>query len=342
MIDQADNDQTVSTNWIKLVKRISLIVGIGFLVTVLIAAFKLESFDPKLFLSFYPGYLLLAFVFGIFPIYLHAYTLKIWGKCFKKEFFYKDSVNVAATSLLGSAVTPTMLGGGPFKFGLLMMHGFRAGQAAAVVTIGSIQDAIALFVLAVSSIYLSKSVDFGMVKQRLGSMDVEPVTYLILAVSLIILVVIARYVLNKTRFGQRVIYLITKALDDFNASWKLIITTGKGYFLFTTLITLVRWIFIFMILMILVAGLNLPGIDYKEIWSLQWIVYTGMTLTPLPGGAGGAEAAFYLVYKSFFPTDLMLVLLLAWRFFSAYFKLIFAALLVVFFSRHQSISKPSQ
>ena len=326
-------NHSYTTKWNKVVKRISIIVGIGFLVNIIIVAFLSESFDPKVFLSFRFEFILLAFIFGVFPIYLHAYTLKLWGDFFKYNLTFKESVNVSATSLLGSAVTPTMFGGGPLKLGLLMMNGFRMGQAAAVVTIGSIQDVIAFIILVISSIYLSHTVDMSMFLNRFSNLDLNLTQYLVIAAILVGIYLFTKYVIARSNFGLKLIGAIRRTLGDFKASYKLIIAQGKTYFLLTTLINLIRWISIYAILMILVAGLGLVEIDYLEIWSLQWIVFSGMTFTPLPGGAGGAEATFYFVYKSFFSEDMIVGLILVWRFFEAYFRLIFAALLVVFFSR---------
>ncbi|MCB0501138.1 MAG: flippase-like domain-containing protein [Bacteroidetes bacterium] len=332
-MDDQKTNQSASTDWNKVVKRLSVIVGIGFLVNIIIVVFLSESFDPTIFLTFKPEYILLAFIIAVVPIYLHGYTLKIWGDFFKYNFNFKEAVNVSATSLLGSAVTPTMFGGGPLKLGLLMMNGFRMGQAAAVVTIGSIQDIIAFIVLVISSIYLSETVDMSMLFDKIVHLDFNLIQYLIIAGVLIGGILIAKIVIARSTFGMKIIRAIRRTFIDFKASYQLIIQNGKLYFLWTTVINIIRWVSIYAILMILVAGLGISKIDYLEIWSLQWIVFSGMTFTPLPGGAGGAEATFYFVYKSFFSEDIIVGLILVWRFFEAYFRLIFAALLVVFFSR---------
>ena len=164
--------QTKSTiNWRKYIRYLSLIVGLGFLVNIGIIFFFTDSFDPKSLLSFSWEYLLLAFVLGLLPIYMHAYTLKLWGDYFKSTISYKNSVNVAATTLLGSAVTPTMFGGAPLKLGLLVMHGFKTGHSAAVVAIGSIQDVIAFLFIMIGSIYLSETIDIGVITSKVTSLD---------------------------------------------------------------------------------------------------------------------------------------------------------------------------
>jgi uncharacterized protein (TIRG00374 family) len=328
-----ETKSSFSINWNKLIRRISIIVGIGFLVNILIIAFWSESFDPTIIFRFHPAFLMLAFVVGILPIFLHAYTLKLWGDHFQKELTHRDSIQVSATSLLGAAVTPTMFGGGPLKLGLLMTKGFRAGQAATVVTMGSIQDAIAFVILLFVSIYISKSVGLDILSNRLNDIHFSKELLIILGLSMALIAFLIWVFVEKTAFGTKSVHQIRKALRDFKDSYKLVMKHGKKYFFATTLINLFRWITIYLILIILVAGLSLGHLDYLEIISLEWIVFSGMTFTPLPGGAGGAEAAFYFVYKSFFKPDLIAVLILVWRFFEAYLRLIFAALIVLFLSK---------
>jgi uncharacterized protein (TIRG00374 family) len=333
MAAKPETNSSFSINWNKLIRRISIIVGIGFLVNIIIIAFWSESFNPKIIFRFHPAFLLLAFMVGILPIFLHAYTLKLWGDYFQKKLTHRDSIQVSATSLLGAAVTPTMFGGGPLKLGLLMVKGFRAGQAAAVVTMGSIQDAIAFIILLFVSIYISDSVGLDILSNKLNQIHFSPELLMIIALSILSIAFLSWLFAEKTAVGQKIVHVVQKSLHDFKDSYKLVMKHGKNYFLATTLINLFRWITIYLILVILIAGLRIGEIDYWEIISLEWIVFSGMTFTPLPGGAGGAEAAFYLVYKSFFKPDLIAVLILVWRFFEAYFRLIFAALLVVFLSK---------
>jgi uncharacterized protein (TIRG00374 family) len=333
MADFPENKQPVLINWNKLIKRISVIVGIGVLVNLAIVLFFSKSFDARILLSFHPAYIALGFLVGVLPIFLHAWTLKLWGDCFEKQMAYRDSLQVAATSLLGSAVTPTMFGGGPLKLGLLVMHGFRAGQAAAVVSMGSIQDGIAFLLLIPLSIYLSKSVDLNMVRGLIRNADVQPVTYAIVVLAVIAAVVLLVFIAKRTARGGRIIERIRLALVDFKSAYALILGQGKTYFLVTMIITLARWFCIYFVLIALVAGLKLAAVDYLEVWSLQWIVFSGMTFTPLPGGAGGAEAVFYLTYKGMFPEAVVVALIFAWRFLEAYLKYAIAALVVIFLSR---------
>lgn len=329
MESHRDNTPAFSLDWTKVLRRISIIIGLGVLVNIIIVVFSSERIDLRVFLLFRWPFLLLATMVGVLPLLLHALALKLWGTHFQKPLPYKDALHVASAALLGSAVTPTLIGGGPLKLGLLMLYKFRAAQAALIVSMNSVQDAFAFVVLVASSILVSRSVGINVVVDRLKGTDIgAPRIVLIIAVLLALLLSVLFFFRN-TKRGKQLIVGVLNGWRDFVESFQTVWKSGKMIFLYTTAISVLRWFFMYLILVILIMALGPQETDLTELWSLQWIVFSGMTVTPLPGGAGGAEAGFYFVFKPYFTSEMIIALILVWRFFTAYIRLIYAAILMI-------------
>jgi len=76
------------------------------------------------------------------------------------------------------------------------------------------------------------------------------------------------------------------------------------------------------------------GVDFKpfQMYLQQWIVYITMMFIPTPGATGGAEASFYLIFDGEIPKKLLTLIVSIWRFFTYYFMLFTAIILVQLFS----------
>ena len=62
-------------------------------------------------------------------------------------------------------------------------------------------------------------------------------------------------------------------------------------------------------LLIFAGGVMLPLLY----WALQWLTFTFSTMVPTPGGVGGSEAAFLLLYAPFISPDTLGPVMVIWR-----------------------------
>lgn len=316
-------------SWRKVISRIVILIGFGLLVSLAIPAILSKPIELRTLMRFHPLSLAAALILSIVPMFLHAWTLWIWGRFFEKDLTYRESVSIAVTAILGSAVTPTMLGGAPVKLGLLAMHRFRAGQAAAVTSMGSLQDMLTFGLLIILSLTLSEKVGLAALLRRIQQATISPGKWLLIAAVSLAAAGLIWLFLTRSKWGNRIISAIRNSWKDFLDSFKLIGQKGKTAFLATLLINFLRWQLIFAILIVLLLGLGLPEMDYAEAWSQQWLVFSGMSVTPMPGGAGGAEAVFFFVYGNLVPEEVLVGLTLLWRFCTGYFRIIFSAVFVM-------------
>jgi uncharacterized protein (TIRG00374 family) len=132
------------------------------------------------------------------------------------------------------------------------------------------------------------------------------------------------------RHGRRFISRIQRGLrsswEDAREVYALIRTDGKARFALSVSLTGVHWIARYSIISVLIAFLGAP-VQPVLFWLLQWVVFTLAAFIPTPGAAGGAEAAFFLIYSPFVPADILGLATAGWRFFTFYLLLGIASIL---------------
>ena len=87
---------------------------------------------------------------------------------------------------------------------------------------------------------------------------------------------------------------------------------GLRTFVGNVLLASLQWTMRLSIVTALAAGLGAP-MEPVRAAVLQWICFSGMTLTPTPGAVGGAEAVFLLIFGHELPSELVPVALASWR-----------------------------
>ncbi len=285
------------------------------------------------------GYLALALLLGIIPWFTNAARLLIWTRFLGHGVRFLDAFRITLATDLGAAVSPTAVGGAFFKWGLLVQRGVSPGAAASITTLAPIEDAV-FFALAIPiAIYLTASWGhpvFTAVGERAGE-SAGPILLgaLLIAVGSWLAV---RWVLRgglgkggQRRSQRALLRLRRKARAtwaDARQVYRLVRTGGKLRFLLSLLLTAIQWTARYSIISALVAFLGAP-VRPVLFWLLQWVVFTLATFVPTPGAAGGAEAAFFVVYSAFIPASLMPLATAGWRFFTFYILLAIAAVLYI-------------
>jgi uncharacterized protein (TIRG00374 family) len=336
-----NNKTPIKFNWQKVVNRLTLLISIGIIANLLIVYFFSGEFKLELLFKFRVGYLFLAFLFGILPMMIHALEIKLWAYYFGLNLSLKRSLNISASTILGSALTPTFLGGGPVKWAMLTHYGLRSGQAAAITTFTGIQDAIFLLMIITVSVFLSDRVGVNIFERLFNNFGQKlPIILAVIAGAVIIGFVVIR-LLGRSVKGRKILSKLRETYKDFKQAYKLIAKNGWLYLAAAVFTTTLRWMSRFMVIFWLAKGLSIDT-DYVELILANWLVYTGMTAVPTPGAAGGAEAMFYLVYKPLIPKPYMPVVIFAWRLFTEYMRLITAAVLVSLFNAKVKTSAGDQ
>ena len=110
--------------------------------------------------------------------------------------------------------------------------------------------------------------------------------------------------------------------------WLKVMRRGKGVALVNLMLSLAQWLARFSMAGIVLAAFG-QAWHPALYWLLQYLVQTISSVVPTPGGAGGAEASFLLLFAPFVAGSVLVAALSAWRLIFFYLPLAGEAL--VFF-----------
>lgn len=282
------------------------------------------------------GYLYLAMALGLIPWITNALRLLIWARFLGHPLRFRDTFQMTLAVDLGSAISPTALGGGFFKWGMLVQRGVSPGAAASLTAFPTLEDAIFFAVALPIAIVATRSWDLPIF--RMASERVQDDLLLVLATAAAIALLswlVVRLVLVG-RLGERTqqwsIQFLARTrrrmrttVEDATDVFRVIVQRGKSRFAVSFMLTAIQWGARYSVVSALIAYLGYP-VEPLLFWLLQWVVFTLMALIPTPGAAGGAEAAFYLIYSAFIPAEAIALATTGWRFLTFYFQLGLAAI----------------
>jgi uncharacterized protein (TIRG00374 family) len=284
--------------------------------------------------SFSPHYLILALCMGVVPWFTGSLRLFLWCRFLGKHIRYRDAVNIAITSDLGAAVSPPLVGGGPVKVGMLMQQGLSGAVAFSLTTLENFEDAVFFLLMAPVALAVSGAGNPPFMAKLL---NVHPDRSLLIvpAAACVILAVGATAarsrsaeIMNRFPLLCTVTGKIKSFAGQFLGTGRSIIRKGKALFLLTMTVTTVQWLCRYSIVTVLLLGLGIP-VRPVLFMALQVIVFALQAFIPTPGGAGGAEALFAVVYRSYLPPGMIGVVTAGWRFITFYFPLLLAAAVVL-------------
>lgn len=283
------------------------------------------------------GYLYLAIALGLIPWATNSLRLLIWTRFLGHRLSFRESLQMTLAVDLGSAISPTAVGGGFFKWGMLVQRGVAPGTAASLTTFPIIEDAIFFAISLPIAVVVTTSWNLPIFRLMAERVREDAPVVLGSAAGIALLSWLAvRMVLTGGlghRTKQRSIQYLARTRRRLRDIWRdarevfrLIVARGKSRFALSLLLTAIQWGARYSVISALVAYLGYP-VQPVLFWLLQWVVFTLMAMIPTPGAAGGAEAAFYLIYSAFLPERVIGLATAGWRFLTFYLQLGLASIL---------------
>jgi glycosyltransferase 2 family protein len=321
----------------KLFRTALIVIPIGVLGNILFSFWATDRAILASLLAFPRRYLAIAVGLALLPWLMNTLRLYIWTRFFGYGLSFRDAYQVTLAMDLGAAVSPTAVGGGFFRWGLLVQRGVSPGAAASLTTLPALEDGLFFLVALPIAIYLSAAWNLPVFDRlapelRDGLLLLGP----LLVGSLLVAWISARLVLSGglgQRFRERGLRLfgrlrrrLRNAWDDGREIFRIILRNGKGWFVLSMACTSVHWMARYSVIAAFAAFLGAP-VDPVLFWLLQWVVFSLMSLIPTPGAVGGAEASFYLIYGAVLPDGVLGIATAGWRFLTFYLQLGLAAIL---------------
>jgi uncharacterized protein (TIRG00374 family) len=281
-------------------------------------------------------YLLAGLALAVVPWFTNALRLRIWTRFLGHAMRFRAAFQIVLATDLGSAVSPTAVGGGLFKWGLLVQRGVSPGVAASLTTLTPIEDGLFFAIALPLAILHTASWGHPVLTAAAGQFRERALPIAIVALGIAGLTWLAvrwvvggglgrRTQVRSRRYLRRAGRSFRAVGVDARQVYGLIRRDGKLLFALSMTLTAIQWIARYSVISLLIAFLGAP-VQPVLFWLLQWVVFTLAAFIPTPGAAGGAEAAFFLIYSPFIPTEVIALATAGWRFFTFYLLLGIAAI----------------
>ncbi|HEX2167176.1 MAG TPA: lysylphosphatidylglycerol synthase transmembrane domain-containing protein [Longimicrobiales bacterium] len=289
------------------------------------------------------NYLLAALALTLVPWITGTLRLLVWSRFLGYRLPLMELLRMTLVVDLGSAVSPTAIGGEAFRWGMLVRYGVKPGQAATLALMPKLEDAVFFLIALPAAIVWTAAWRLPVVASstRLLSGNVLSVLVGAAVVGLVAwllsrAVLLGRGGIRVRRFGLRFWgrsrRRLRRTMHDARAAFVLIAKRGKARFALTLMLTALHWLARYSVISALALFLGVP-FDPVLFWLLQWVVFTIMSFVPTPGATGGAEVAFTAVYATLLPSGFIGVATAAWRMFTFYVPVGLAALLFALLGR---------
>ena len=283
-----------------------------------------------------PQLLALAGVLVFVPMLANALRLTIATRFLGIGLGLGGSLRVITGTILANSVTPSAMGGTLIKVLFLIGEGVEARRAVSLISFQAAEDAICLFCLAALATtfagfaitdFLSADPDAA---QRAGhNLRITAMIVVGGVAAAVVIGGLARAGLLGLRLRMaldRIWRHARRSLAIVLRDWGALMRRGKAVALLNLGIACVQWSVRFSI-----AGLVLKafGIVWQPalFWLLQYLVQSISSAVPSPGGVGGAEAGFLLLFAPFVDPAVLLPAMSMWRLLFFYLPLIGAALI---------------
>ncbi|MEQ7722127.1 lysylphosphatidylglycerol synthase transmembrane domain-containing protein [Levilactobacillus brevis] len=262
---------------------------------------------------------------------LEAWIVKVFISDRIQGFTFKDAIRIPMVEQLFNGITPFSSGGQPAQLIALMQTGVDAGKAssvllmkfvvyqsmivinflfALVIGFNQIQDKLhALVWLVVFGFSIHLAVIVGLLMVMFWHAFTKKAVAVILKP--------VRWFIKAERF-DRMEANINEKIDSFYAEsvrisgqWKLMLRVF--------VITFFQLLFYYLIPYFIMLALGYTTANIVMVTCLHILIVMVISLFPIPGGSGGAEYSFEMIFKSYISSNSKLVLaMILWRLLTYY------------------------
>lgn len=289
-----------------------------------------------------PGLLGLVALLVFVPMLANSLRLAIWARFLGLDLGFGRSLKVITGAMITNSVTPSATGGMPIKLLFLMGEGVDSRRALTLISFQAAEDTLVMFSLVGMCLGITGFALF----EFLGSdpLMIERIDQGLRTASMVALwslvgIAVLALLVGAGMLGGRVqewawrgIRKVRSFLRQIVGDWRSVFQRGKAVALVNLCLGALQWIVRFSI-----AGLVLAafGVEWRPAlyWLLQYLVQSISSIVPTPGGAGGAEAGFLLLFAPFVEVDMLVPAMSTWRLMFFYMPLGGAALIFFLLTR---------
>lgn len=245
---------------------------------------------------------------------------------------WKDALRIPLVEQLFNGITPFSSGGQPAQLVALMQSGIEAGRASSVL----LMKFVVFQSMVVINFVFSLLIGFGYLEEKIRALAWFVLFGFVIHLTVIVGLLMIMYWHNFTKrliglvFIPISLFVKGQRLEDWKQSldqkvdsfyqesvrmksqWKLL---SKVFG-----ITFFQQLFYYLIPYFILLALGKTGISVIMITCLHVLIFMVISLFPIPGGAGGAEYGFSVLFSNFIGNSSKLVLaMMIWRLLTYYF-----------------------
>ncbi len=338
----------------KIIRWLILVAAILILLIVLIVNLSDIKAIWRMITNANIGYIFLAVAAALLYAISYQASLMILTKYRYRNISFIDNYCISGSEFFFNAITPYSSGGQPFQAYALKRKGMGLSNSTSVLLINFISYQLCLNVVGLVFIILYYNKTFTNIGNYIGFLIAGfTINMFIMALLLSLGLVkpvgkfflmlfdlICKIKFIGKRFGNkrdRVLGFVTNmqtAFKEITKSfkiWSLCILTKLISFFFYYSIPFIA---------LLAIGIDINSKDFMYTLALTSFTLTIAIWIPTPGGSGGVETAFKMLYTPFLQnygysgddaTSISLTIMLVWRFITYYFMMGYGFLLYIIF-----------
>ncbi len=321
-------------------KFINVILIIIFTLIVLYFSLK-DNYDEiiELLLSSDIRWLFIGYLFVLSYTFLKSVVTNNIINKFKK-FKLKKTFDLQLMTFFFNAITPFSTGGQPFQVYVLKKNKLSLSDGTNVIVQESIIHQIALIIVGFITIIINQI--FNIYK-----FEGIILTFLILGFGLNIFIVfllflishsnkvdklVTKYIVKLLTFlrivkNKEILSKLHKTIDNFNYNSKMLLKDKKR-FIKLILINCLAFLCLYIVPLTILFSFN-DYVSFDGVIAITLVSFVSIisSYIPLPGGIGGQEYLFILMFGIYVNQPLLSSLMIMWRFITYYLPMIIGAII---------------
>lgn len=281
-------------------------------------------------------WLFLGLIMMILSIFLEAAaTYVLLNKDDRKRTSVTSLLRVPLLNLLGTGVTPFATGGQPAQLFGMTKAGIESGKALSVILMKFLVYQVVVVLFFIVGYFSAEHFIYAQVDPTFAQFIPFAIAihaFVILGIALVmfwpamtlrlvdILSPLTKKVMSSER-QDRVITKIKQKIATFHEESRRVISSWESL-VGASIFTILQLVVFYMIPYFVIRAFGYESVNPWLIVTMNIMIVMVISLFPIPGGVGGAELSFQLLFSPFVknPATLILVILL-WRLITYYFGL---------------------
>jgi glycosyltransferase 2 family protein len=278
-----------------------------------------------------PFLLVLAAAMALMPMTCEMLRLRLWSRFLGVPTRFSGAAQIIGGTMIANMLTPSSTGSPAIKWGLMRTRNVPADKASTLISVQVSEDGfviVSLLALCVSGVGLQRLISLlhRPELQRLSSSKIGLI-FGGIGAAVVMSCAIFYYLQRTGRIGffirarRRIRIGRLRVIRD----WRQILRRGKGIAAMTISLAILQWTARFSVITVVIIAI---GGRFQPLlyWGLQWLTVSFAALVPTPGGVGGAEAAFLVLYSPFMGGARLLAAMAAWRLLLYYWPALIAGI----------------